>query len=278
MNNLAIYYGYPSCLNFIQNNYNLDLVASDFAKYDMVILGAGLQNTSHPDHNNTEMILNKEILSDTEFYGYINAEDDTNILKSQVDDWHSLGIDGVLIDHAGYEFGITRSKQNELINYIHNKLLKVFIHTTNPDDIFAGTPVSQLNSNDWYLTEHYQIHNGNYKTEAEWISLSDKLLSYKNSTGVNIATIATSGESGFNQNMFDYAYYSTALYGFDAYCWGEYNYSAVSAVMPFRPRKQILGTKFTGDIIHYQNKHERLINYGIKINVSTYDVDQLLSE
>ncbi|MCX7674506.1 MAG: hypothetical protein N2Z70_01585 [Bdellovibrionaceae bacterium] len=57
LEHLAIYYGWPSSLNSDLNQWNSQRVAADFARYSLVVLGAGLEETTHGDHENTKAIL-----------------------------------------------------------------------------------------------------------------------------------------------------------------------------------------------------------------------------
>ena len=52
---LAIYYGWPSAVSGAGGN--VTTAANVFKDYDQVVLGAGLEDGTHPDHTNTAAII-----------------------------------------------------------------------------------------------------------------------------------------------------------------------------------------------------------------------------
>lgn len=274
---IKIYYAYPSALNYPTNSYNLNNVAQDFSRYDIIVLGNDLDNPSHPDHNKTINILNKSVLNNTEFYGYIRSGDNLNTNKNKIDNWKLMNIKGIFCAEFGFDFGITRNKQNALVDYIHSKGLKVMANSWNVSDIFDGLPNSKLNNNDWILLESYQIINDQYQNKNNWRQRSNKAINYKQIYGINVACITTTLSAIFNQNKFNYAYYSSLLDGFDAFGWGEKDYSASSSLMPYRQRPSVIGNKFTSNINENNGVFERQMNVGIYINTNTNQVSNIIN-
>lgn len=284
---LAIFYGWPSSLNSATNGWDLDNVSDDLAQYDMVVLGAGLEDSSHGDHSNTVSILAKTAVSNVDFYGYITISSSQSSIETSVDNWKAMGsrIVGIFCDEFGYDYENGRSKQNDVVQYIHDAGLDAFVNAWDPDDALSNAVEStynpagtahKLGSGDWYLAESYQVSNGSWVSESDWTAKSNKMDSYKSSTGVKMATIATAGSGGFSQSKFDYCYVSTMLYGFDACGWGENNYSASDSVMPFRTRMSILGTKHNGSIVSSSGTYERNTNIGLHVDTSAHTVSTTL--
>ena len=275
---LAIYYGWPSSLNPPTNGWNLDNVANDLAQYDLVVLGAGLEDSSHGDHQNTKDILAKEAVADVKFYGYIDTASGQSTNETKVDNWKLMGTNlvGIFCDKFGYDFGNTRQNQNQLVSYIHTESLKAFVNAWNVDDVFSGNPKHKLDSGDRYLAESYQIINGGYQTKTAWRTKSDKMISYHASEGTQMACITTYDTSAYDQGKMDYAFYSCVLDGHDAFGWGELNFSASSALMPYRTRPEIQGTKHTGAIQNDGDIYERPTNIGIHIDTAIHTAGVLL--
>lgn len=275
---IKIYYAYPSALNYPNNNYNLDLVANDFAQYDIIILGNNLDSLSHPDRNNTINILNKSVLNNTEFCGYIRTGDGQSINENKIDNWISMSnkITTIFCGEFGFDFGITRQQQNDLVDYIHSKGLKVMVNSWNPSDIFDGTPNHKLNNNDWILLESYQIINDEYRSKENWRERANKVIIYKQTYNINVACITTSLVDNYNQNKWNYAYYSAVIDGFDAIGYGEKFYSASNSLMPYRQEPIIYGTKYKSDIINNGNIFKRKTNVGIQVNTNTHIANYLL--
>ncbi len=284
---LAIYYGWPSSLNSAENGWNLDNVADDLAQYDIVVLGAGLEASSHGDHENTKTILGKAVVSNVDFYGYVTITASQSTIETAIDNWKAMGsrIVGIFCDEFGYDYGNKRSKQNDVVQYIHDQSLKAFANAWDPDDALGTIACAphnpsgaahKLGSGDWYLAESYQVINGNWETEANWTAKSDKMRDYKTSEDVNMATIATEGTTEFSQNKFDYCFASTVLYGFDACGWGERYYAASDAVMPYRSRMAIVGTKYNGNIVSSAGVYERNTNVGVHVDTTAHTVSTAL--
>ncbi len=209
-------------------------------------------------------------------------------IEERINAWAAMGVAGIFLDEAEYGFGTSRERQNTVIDYVHNQGLSVFINGFNPDDVFdtqvihqvlyttgyyTGTSSSiamnpqgqptHLRLNDIYLLEHFQIINGVYKNPDAWASRSDKMAAYQGQYGVQVATVTTpvtpttdsACNSLFSREQFDYAWWSTLLYGFDFMSWGELWFSAGGACqnqLPFhdRPNAGEIGNAFTGPVAH----------------------------
>lgn len=172
-------------------------------------------------------------------------------MKAQIKAWKAMGVAGIFLDEAEYGFGTTRTVQNTAVDFVRRKKLKVFINGFHPDDVFGATIVNQvqysngnfstvpmnptgepshLRAGDIYLLENFQINNGDFVDVQTWTSRASKAYDYKQIFGVEVATITTQLDVPppytdcnllFDKNKFDYAWWSTLLYGFDYMGWGE---------------------------------------------------------
>lgn len=260
---LAIFYAYPSTVN---GTYSVNGAIAVFNQYDIIVFGAGLEEISHPDHLNTEQIINN---SSPNYYGYIDSTLANNVIKNKISKWAKMGVVGIFMDRFGFDFGLTRGKQNYILNEIHGKNLIAFVNAWNPDDVFQqvnGTSCC-INSGDWYLAQSHYVKDGEYQNLEEWETKSEKLVIAKQTFGINIACITTTTDIiGFDQNKWDNAYYSYAIYNFDASGWGEPLYSAQTSQLPFRIRKEIFGTEFTSNIFKNNNIFQRSTNVGVFVD------------
>ena len=193
---LLIYYGYPSAVqvngNAIKNQDgtpNLDGIAQALAEYDVIVLGAGLQSTSHPDHANTVKLISKirAIKPNTLVFGYIDLGVSTNNfsiaqMQAFTDQWKLTGATGIFWDDAGYDFLTPRARQNAMILYARSKSLPSFMNAWNPDDVFSSTLVptynptgtaSAMGPNDWFLLESLPYNNetttGPWAANGGWL-------------------------------------------------------------------------------------------------------------
>ncbi|ARF08692.1 hypothetical protein Catovirus_1_742 [Catovirus CTV1] len=278
---LAIYYGYPSLVNGSAGDVNS--AVNVFKDYDMIIFGSGLEEISHADHNKTCNIISN-ILT-TNVFGYIDSTISIHNFKNRVDKWLKMGVKGIFADKFGYDFSVSRSKQNQILDYIHSKSIIAFVNAWNPDDVFSssvnvtynpnGSP-SVINSDDWYLAQSYQIINGVHQNVNDWKSKSDKMKNYKQVFGTKMACCTTYDISQFDQKKMDYAYFSTILYGFDAFCFGENNFSATNSLLPYRTRKQFYGSTFITDINSNSGIYKRNVNVGLFLNTNSHVIDTII--
>jgi hypothetical protein len=249
---LLIFYSYPSAIN---NVANLPDAITEFAKYDIVVIGDGLQDgpgdpNPHPDHANTVQIVNAPETDHVIFFGYIDlgvTTDNHSLTEIQrrVDAWQALGVDGIFLDDFGYDFGVTRARQNAAVSYVHTQGMPVCANGFFPDDVFSsavhpnnpGGDATQLGSNDYYLSESDQITEGEYVTIANWQTKANALREYQQQLGVEILSVTTTLDTfPYEQNKFWYAWYSAALYGHLATGWGEYLFASDDNLAPYRAR------------------------------------------
>jgi hypothetical protein len=201
---------------------------------------------------------------------------------------------GIFLDQFGYDFGLTREIQREIIWCVHEKNngLKAFVNAWNPDDAFspavnANNPnglTTRLDNRDIYLAESFTIINSAYDdadTDAnnikDWQDKAVKMNTYKTTYGTQMAAITTSDNSAFDQNKADYSYFASVLNGFNYWGYGEQFFSASSALLPFRTRKIFYGNRFDSGVNIMGNVYERRTNVGIHVDTSAHTVNILLN-
>jgi hypothetical protein len=213
-----------------------------------------LQDPSHPDHARTAAIIAalSAHAAPTSVHGYVTlgvrgANLPLDEIRRRVTAWKSLGVAGIFLDEAGYDYAVTRNRQNEVVRAVHDAGLRAFVNAWNPDDVF-GTEVNAvtnpsgaaplLGPADTYLLESFQIVQGTYGAAGGWTARSSRAAAYRRQYGTRIAAITTVSPSDpeFDQSKFDYAWYSCRLYGFDAFGWGEPYFSAPDSRLPYRTR------------------------------------------
>ncbi|CAF3208518.1 unnamed protein product [Rotaria sp. Silwood2] len=114
-------------------NENLTLAINTFSQFDVIVFGDGIASSSHGDHANTQIIIQSLNNLGKLSFGYIDLGVTTknlSILQMQttVDDWQAMEIKGILWDDAGYDYGVTRSRQNTMISYCHSLNLGVMMN------------------------------------------------------------------------------------------------------------------------------------------------------
>ena len=134
---VMLYYGYPNAIN---NSWDVNNSANIYKDYDVCIFGDGYCLPTHEAHAETVEIFRilKRISPDTRIVGYVpigvqNVGSDSNLsmdeLKRRVDLWKAIGADGIFLDEYGYDYGVTRARQNEIVSYCHDRGMFVFANS-----------------------------------------------------------------------------------------------------------------------------------------------------
>jgi hypothetical protein len=278
-----IYYGYPSAIN---GATTLAAAAATLASYNYVVLGDTLELASSADHNNTVAILSNPVLAHTTVFGYIDLGVSTQNLSIQeienrIDEWKATGAQGIFLDDYGYDFGVTRARQNTIVAYAHSDGLVVAANAFNPADAFdsqvdANNPsgaTTVLDASDFYLYESFQIQQGQYVDQATWLTKANALANYQATLGFKVLAVTTNSSANtYDANQFSYAWYSALLAGYEAIGWGEFDFSAVTAQAPYRFRPSPNpGSAFTTGLIVNGSTVSRTTNLGqIQVDVSQH--------
>ncbi|WP_020475370.1 cellulase family glycosylhydrolase [Zavarzinella formosa] len=261
---LLVYYGYPSLIDDGDANTS---PAQTFGRYDMVVLGAGLESPAHPDHANTTAIMESPFTAKTSFFGYVDlGVSASNFSLAQIDtkldEWADMGVKGVLLDDFGYDYLTTRARQNAAIDYAHQLGLKVIANGFHPDDVFGSesdvihNPAglsTHLGASDYYLYESYQVSNGQYTepgTDADadsgddsiWGVKSAKIREYQRQFGFGTLGLSTDDGAATpdDPNQIAYAYLSAVTENFAGYGWGELSFSSADNIAPFHIRPTVV--------------------------------------
>ena len=131
---VAIYYGYPSLVNGADED--LSRAVAVFSAYDVIVLGDGLEfdtagaDTAGPEeHQFTRQLIEKLHLMPRRgfVYGYVDLGRTQRLsldeIDSRIERWARMGAQGVFFDEAGYDFGVTRKRQNAAIAAAHARRL-----------------------------------------------------------------------------------------------------------------------------------------------------------
>lgn len=166
-----------------------ELAAREFMQYDIVVWGPGLAKATHPDYAKTAAIA-KAIRTRNPFIelfgsvsigltpgmAYPGSNIPMNELKSIIDEWIAIGATGMLLNDYSYESLTPRDRQNEIVDYCHNRGINVIATGWNLNYVFSknnmyldwvnfyGNPNqldSSLNENDYFLFDDMFYRAGN---------------------------------------------------------------------------------------------------------------------
>jgi hypothetical protein len=184
MDRLIIYYGWLNAFNSATNMNDNNLVALDFANYGLMVFGDGLQDPAHGDYANTQAIipLIKTHNSAAKIFGYVDLAQPEVDFEAKVEQWDTLGVHGIFIDRAGYDFGTAvtngRDAFNDKLAFVHSQddAKVAFVNAWNAHHVLSktddpsypnatfnpGNNNSLLKTDDLYLFESFMINTDAY--------------------------------------------------------------------------------------------------------------------
>ena len=278
---LLIYYGWPSLINGASS---VSGAAAQFDAYDYAVLGAGLEESSHGDHANTASIISA---SSAVFFGYVDLGVSTYNytlaqIEAKIDAWKAMGVDGIFLDDFGYDYGVTRARQNAAADYAHGRGLCVVANAWDPDDVFGSAADAAANPDgaapvvdgrDFYLSESFQIQSGAYQTESAWYAKAAKLEAYRAAKGFRVFAVTTNDAAdAYDEAKFHYAWYSALLWGYAAAGWGNYLFSSDDNAAPARSAPDVfVGGSFAEGVVNASPVYTRRTYAGtVRIDTQTH--------
>lgn len=196
-----IFYSYPTDLNGL---YEVDLVTPIIGKYDLAIFGRELCEPDCEARPDTIEIIKKLNESyGTEVFGYVpigcltpeeDPEQDVSNLtfdeiKTRILSWKEMGAKGIFLDEFGYDYRVTRERQNEIVDFCHENSLNIIANAWEVDHVFGtknytveagnvqefpGNPNNlecKLTEDDYIFFEHlmfYADSDTHVKSEVPW--------------------------------------------------------------------------------------------------------------
>ena len=260
-NDMMIYYGWLRGFNAYWNN---ELVAQDLARYEVLVIGSGLANPGHGDYANTVAIVNrvKALKPQIKIFGYVQTPLALATFESQVDDWVTIGVQGIFMDEAGYDYGVDRAEFNERVEYVHGEGLIAMANAWNmdhiigvvddpsyPNSIYNPTPMpSSLNLNDWYLLESCPINTsaytgtGGYESRTDWAARCVKAIGHRATFGLNLAACGIVNDANPNgQDLFDFGFVASLMFSLEAWGVSDELYGAGSGKGKWWDRPDVSG-------------------------------------
>lgn len=266
--NLLIYYGWLNSFNSATNAWNNEKVAQDIAKYNLVVLGNGLQDPTHGDYANTQIVIPriKLLNPSAKVFGYVSVNQTLANFQTKVDQWNTLQVDGILLDEAGYDYGTVATNGREAFNtkvdYVHGKTSAklCFVNAWNMDHIIgtandvsypnstwnASLVASHLTSDDWYLLESFPVNttaysgNNGYETKSDWATRGEKAKNHRYTYGINLAAVGIINNGNANgQSLFNFGFISSLMYSLSAFGTSDTSYGSGSAAVFYWTRPDV---------------------------------------
>jgi hypothetical protein len=139
-------------------------------------------------------------------------------------------VDGIFLDEAGFDFGVTRERQRQAIAAVHRLGLRVFANAFRPADLLSSG--SGLRAGDLILLESFAVRKGEPESADLWFERASTAVRAREA-GIEVWTVTTPAGS-FDPALCRLAWWSTVLWGFDGFGWGEPEYAAPASELPRR--------------------------------------------
>lgn len=269
---LCTYYGWPSYVN--GSGGDASRAITHFGKCDLLVIGDGIEHPGHGDHSPTRIIIAALRGAGKEVFGYVDLGVSTqdlliNTMQDYVDEWRAMGASGIFLDDAGYDYQVTRARQNAMVDYIHAAGMTVFMNAWVIDDVLAdvdeaGQPSpSRLAAGDVYLAESWLVAGGVYQSLAEWALKADKAQQYARNKRVRIAGVSTAAlnkavANNVGTSKFKMGFYGAAMYQLAAWQWTDVGYSSGNDKLMFYDTSTWnYGSSFLNDSITHLSAYRR---------------------
>jgi hypothetical protein len=143
---LCIYYGIPQNVNSL---FDPEQAAALFSRWDLIVFGQPMQDPNDVNHAGavTTIARIQTMNPRARVFGYVSiavangasaALTDQEV-RARIDAWAATGVDGLLVDEAGFDYQVPRARQNMAVTYIHNLGLVALVNVWNQVDFFATT-------------------------------------------------------------------------------------------------------------------------------------------
>lgn len=219
---LLIFYGVPQQINGKNDPAHS---AQILASYDDVVLGAGLQSSSNPNHTSTVSIIStaKAMNPGLIVWGYLDLGVTTNnwsltTIGSIVNDWAAAGAQGVFLDHAGTDYGVSRTRLNAALDSVHNLGLVALINATNQADLQTNAAALNITSADACLLESVLVNTdgsnpGGVDSMTNFKNQIDSARANRDATGLRILSSGKIAQTSSNIGTLRQLNESVALIG-----------------------------------------------------------------
>lgn len=208
-----------------------------------------MEEEGREGHTETMEII--KLASEVSFFGYINLGDlhsekyySLIELHDKISSWEKMGVDGIFIDEAGFEFWTKekikyRERLNGVLDLVHAKGLSAMVNAWIPEDIFSAFPKmpAHLQKGDSFLLESYVFSWKEFEFQyyRDRISVCNEA---KKKLGVSIYGISITKEdpSDFTHEKWKYLTLSAHFDQIDGVAWAEKEFSSENSLLQVPPR------------------------------------------
>jgi len=251
---MLIYYGWLNSFNSAQHGWDNEKVAQEMARYGVLVFGDGIQDPSHGDYANTQVIVPriKALNPSALIFGYIDATAVIGTFQTKAGQWNTLGVHGIFLDKAGYDYGLNRANFNTRVDYVHGLATAklAFANAWNTDHVLgtandvsypnstynSGLVASKLSTSDWILLESLAVNtdaysgNAGYASKSDWSARVAKMITLRATYGVNFASVGIiNDDNAGGVNLFKFAFISAMMASLEANGTSDTSYGSGTA-------------------------------------------------
>lgn len=165
LSSLLIYYGYPIAYKGIWDRQAvINEISSNFTHW---VVGHTYQDPGHESYADTVAVLQGVRANGVKVYGYIPLGTSSyNYTISQigalVDQWITVGVDGIFIDEFGFDYGNTRQRQIDAVTQVRNRNTALCVNAWVFEE-FACDSITETSwaTNDWRYVRWQQNNPDN---------------------------------------------------------------------------------------------------------------------
>jgi hypothetical protein len=190
---ICIYNGDPALVNSLSTTSE---AADLYTYFKYVVLAQGIEDELSELHSKTIELIGKA--PNVNFCGTVDMTESLNTVKSKAYAWINMGAKGVYLKNFGFEHGVDRTKQNAVLDYIHERNTFALYDSADPDNILTSNYSDGMNPNyvdlnttskDIYI--HFGFDSGNP------LAVANKLAAYRATYGIKLCGISNLGNYNY---------------------------------------------------------------------------------
>lgn len=247
---------------------------SEYLKYDHVVIGNNAEDEGDEDHTLAIDIINGTKESrEVSFYGYIDCGvNSSNLSISQIQlkiqSWYDMGVKGIYCGNFGYENNVSRERQNNILDSIHQYGMMAVLEAEDPDQTLSDVYHETMNP-DWVLPNivegdvfHFNKFAVDTSTSNAYLDFSNvltilnKLYGYRKELGIKILgtpLIQSTINKEKAQEYYNYGHIAALLSSLDLFHPVTEGYGEITNIAPFYSWMSIVGNWYAKTPIIEEN-------------------------
>lgn len=188
---LAVFYGWPSLVNGSGGDPAAAVAA--FARFEAVVLGDA---TPTPAGDPAAAVVAGSLAGRTRLYGYVSLgrgpgqpDWSTAALGRRLGAWAEWGVEGILLDCAGRDFGVDAARLATAVGAVHQLELDVVVNAWDPGDLAASG--ARFGPGDALLAENDVVRHGALRPAGAYAGRLAAVERARRELGVGVWATAT---------------------------------------------------------------------------------------